>query len=129
MSTSEAVTQGIRVRVRARYVPQRSNPAEHRWFFTYTVRIANESDRAVQLLRRHWIITDGDGQVENVRGDGVVGEQPRLEPGREFEYTSACPLATPFGTMHGTYRMTTDKGEEFDAEIAPFALSEPYGIN
>jgi ApaG protein len=129
MSTSEAVTQGILVQVSARYVPERSNPAEQRWFFTYTVRIDNQSDRAVQLLRRHWIITDGDGHVEHVRGDGVVGEQPRLDPGREFQYTSACPLTTPLGTMHGTYRMTTDAGEEFDAEIAPFALSEPYGIN
>jgi ApaG protein len=129
MSVSEAVTRGVRVRVRARYVPERSNPVAHRWFFTYTVRIANEGDTTVQLLRRHWIITNGDGQVEHVRGDGVVGEQPRLEPGQEFDYTSACPLSTPFGTMHGTYRMATDAGDEFDAEIAPFALSEPYGIN
>ena len=129
MSTSEAVTQGIRVRVRARYVPEHSSPADHRWFFTYTVQIANESERPVQLLHRHWIITNGDGEVEHVRGPGVVGEQPRLEPGQGFEYTSACPLGTPFGTMHGTYQLTTDSGEEFDVEIAPFALSEPYGIN
>ena len=129
MSISEAVTQGIRVRVRARYVREHSSPADHRWFFTYTVQIANESERPVQLLQRHWIITTGNGEVEHVRGPGVVGEQPRLEPGQGFEYTSACPLGTPFGTMHGTYRLTTDSGEEFDVEIAPFALSEPYGIN
>ena len=129
MSSSEAVTEGIRVRVRARYVPERSNPGEEHWFFAYTIRIANESDRTVQLVSRHWIITDANGHVEQVRGPGVVGEQPRLEPGQGFEYTSACPLRTAFGTMHGTYQMTTEGGESFDVEIAPFALSEPYGIN
>ena len=129
MSSSEAVTEGIRVRVRARYVPERSNPGESHWFFAYTISIANESERTVQLISRHWIITDANGHVEQVRGPGVVGEQPRLAPGEGFEYTSACPLRTAFGTMHGTYQMTTEGGEPFDVEIAPFALSEPYGIN
>jgi ApaG protein len=129
MPSSEAVTEGIRVQVRARYVPERSNPGEGHWFFAYSVRIANESDRAVQLVSRHWIITDADGHVEQVRGPGVVGEQPHLQPGEGFEYTSACPLRTAFGTMHGSYRMTVEGGEPFDVEIAPFALSEPYGIN
>jgi ApaG protein len=126
---STATTRGIRVEVRSAYIPERSNPAENRWFFTYTIRITNEGPEAARLISRHWIITDGDGGVEEVRGPGVVGEQPRLEPGQDYEYTSACPLGTNFGTMHGTYRMTTDEGREFDAEIAPFPLAEPYAIN
>lgn len=126
---SEAVTRGIRVRVVSRYVPERSRPDQKHWFFAYTVRISNESDRTVQLLSRHWIITDAEGKVEEVRGPGVVGKQPRLAPGEEFEYTSACPLQTPFGTMHGTYQMVDESDEAFDIEIAPFALSEPYAIN
>lgn len=129
MPSSEAVTEGIRVTVRARHVAERSSPTEGHWFFAYTVRITNESDRPVQLISRHWVITDATGHVEQVRGPGVVGEQPRLEPGEDFEYSSACPLRTPFGTMHGTYQMTSDGGESFDVEIAPFALSEPFGIN
>ena len=129
MPSSEAVTEGIRVRARARHVPERSSPTEGHWFFAYTVQIANESERAVQLTSRHWVITDATGHVEQVRGPGTVGEQPRLEPGEGFEYTSACPLRTPFGTMHGTYQMTSDGGESFDVEIAPFALSEPFGIH
>jgi len=129
IGTSEAVTRGIRVRVESRYVPERSRPLHGRWFFAYTIRIANESLETVQLLRRHWIITDARGKVQQVEGPGVVGQQPRLEPGTSFEYTSFCPLETSFGSMHGTYRMETDAGEEFDAEIAPFALGEPHSIN
>ncbi len=129
MSESEAVTEGVRVRVRARYVPERSDPARRGWFFAYTVLISNESDRTVQLLSRHWIITDGEGNTEEVRGPGVVGAQPVLPPGESFEYTSACPLRTPFGTMHGTYQMVTKDGDGFDAVIAPFSLSTPYAIN
>lgn len=115
--------------VRSTYVPERSDPDTQRWFFAYTIRITNEGSETAQLIARHWIITDGDGDVEEVRGPGVVGEQPRLEPGQSFEYTSACPLGTNFGTMHGTYRMTTEAGEAFEAEIAPFPLAEPYAIN
>ena len=126
---SEAITQGIRVRVRSVYLPDRSHPDQNQWLFAYTVRIANESTRTVQLISRHWIITDGQGRVEEVRGRGVVGEQPLLEPGTSFEYTSGCPLKTPFGTMHGTYQMTSPQGERFDIEIAPFTLSEPYAVN
>ena len=129
MPTSEAVTEGIRVQVESRYVPERSSPAEKRWFFAYTIRITNESKQAVQLLNRHWVITDEDGAVEEVRGPGVVGQQPQLQPDRSFEYTSFCPLATQFGTMEGTYEMVTPEGRSFDARIAPFALSEPYAIN
>jgi len=126
---STTTTRGIRVEVQSTYVPERSDPGQKRWFFAYTIRITNDGAETAQLLSRHWIITDGDGDVEEVRGPGVVGEQPRLEPGQTYEYTSACPLPTNFGTMHGTYRMATDQGEEFNAEIAPFPLAEPYAIN
>lgn len=129
MTTSEALTQGIRVHVEATYVPERSRPGDGGWFFAYTIRISNEGSHRVQLLSRHWIITDATGGVEEVEGPGVVGEQPVLDPGEAFEYTSFCPLGTPFGSMRGTYRMVTAEGETFEAEIAPFALSEPYSIN
>ena len=128
MSTSEAVTQGIRVRVKAQYDPGRSSPQQNQWFFLYTVQIANESPVTVQLLSRHWIITDATGHVEEVRGPGVVGEQPVLAPGQSFEYTSGCPLTTPFGSMHGTYQMVTSQGERLDVDIAGFTLSEPHAL-
>ena len=111
--------------VESRYLPQHSVPSEDRYVFAYTVVIANEGASTAQLMTRHWIITDGRGEVEEVRGPGVVGEQPRLAPGQEFQYTSGCVLKTPRGTMHGTYQMTRDDGDEFDAEIAPFVLSAP----
>ncbi len=129
MFTSEAVTQGIRVQVQSQYDPSRSRPHQNQWFFLYTVRIANESSVTVQLLSRHWIITDATGHVEEVRGPGVVGEQPVLEPRQSFEYTSGCPLTTPFGSMHGTYQMATAGGERFDATIAAFTLSEPHALH
>jgi ApaG protein len=129
MFTSEAVTRGVRVHVESEYAPERSDPARNEWFFLYTVRITNEGAEAVQLLTRHWIITDGTGHVEEVRGPGVVGKQPVLEPGQSFEYTSGCPLSTPFGVMEGTYQMVAQGGERFDAKIAPFTLSEPYTVH
>ena len=129
MSTSESVTRGVRVQVTARFVPERSTPEQGEWFFAYTIRIANEGDERVQLVSRHWIITDAHGEIEEVEGPGVVGHQPVLEPGQAFEYTSACPLKTAFGSMHGTYQMVAKGGESFDAEIAPFSLCEPYAIN
>jgi ApaG protein len=114
------------VEVRSQYVAERSAPAERRYFFAYTVRISNEGTSVVQLVSRHWTITDQHGRIEEVRGPGVVGEQPVLGPGESFEYTSACPLTTPFGTMHGTYEMVrTGDGARFDAEIAAFALEAP----
>ena len=128
-STSSMVTAGIRVDVSARFIPERSNPTDREWFFAYTITIANQSDRTVQLLSRHWVITDADGKVEEVRGPGVVGQQPILKPGQSFEYTSACPLATSFGVMQGTYQMVTPDGDRFDIAIAPFSLHEPYAIN
>ena len=130
MTESEAVTRGIRVHVKARYVPERSRPSHSRWFFEYNICIANESGDTVQLLTRHWIITDASGSVQEVRGPGVVGEQPVLAPGHVFEYNSFCPLETSFGTMRGTYQMVVVGGQDrFDAEIATFALGEPYSIN
>lgn len=129
MATSDTCTRGVRVQVKSRYVPERSNPEHDAWFFAYTVTLTNEGEDTVKLLTRHWIITNANGDVEEVRGPGVVGAQPVLEPGESFEYTSACPLPTAFGTMHGTYQMVTEDGERFDAEIAPFSLSMPYAVN
>jgi ApaG protein len=126
---SEATTRGIQVRVDSRYVPEQSDPERGGWLFAYTVRIANVGGETVQLISRHWVITDANGEVEEVRGPGVVGAQPVLKPGESFEYTSACPLGTAFGTMHGTYQMLTEAGEYFDAEIAAFSLSTPYSVN
>ena len=129
MFTSEAVTRHVRVSVTAEYAADRSKPAENQWFFSYTITIANESPETVQLMTRHWIITDGTGHIEEVRGPGVVGQQPTLAPGEMFTYTSGCPLSTPFGLMQGTYQMATNDGETFDATIAPFTLSEPYTVH
>jgi ApaG protein len=129
MFASEATTRGIRVSVLSEYAPDRSRPAQQRWFFLYTITITNESQDTVQLLTRHWIITDGSGMVEEVRGPGVVGQQPVLAPGEAFSYTSGCPLGTPFGKMEGTYQMVTRGGDAFDVAIAPFTLSEPYTVH
>jgi ApaG protein len=128
-SCSSAVTQGIRVEVRARYSPEHSEPQRNLWFFLYTVQIANEAGEAVQLLSRHWVITDATGRVEEVRGPGVVGEQPVIEPGDAYEYTSGCPLPTPFGSMHGSYQLATRKGDEFEAEIARFELRQSGSLH
>ena len=95
----------------------------------YTIEISNESDETVQLVSRHWIITDATGRVEEVKGSGVVGEQPVLEPGAAFEYTSGCPLTTPFGTMHGSYQMVAEGGTHFEAEISEFVLREPGAVH
>ncbi len=127
--TSEAVTRQIRVSVSSEYAPARSAPADNQWFFLYTITIANQGTETVQLATRHWLITDGTGKIEEVRGPGVVGETPTLAPGETFSYTSGCPLTTPFGMMQGTYQMVTKDGEEFDVTIAPFTLSEPYTVH
>jgi len=126
---SQATTRGLEVHVDSRYIPERSSVEDGRWFFAYTVSLRNMGTEPVQLLSRHWVITDADGNVEEVRGPGVVGAQPVLQPGERFQYTSACPLPTAFGTMHGTYQMRTEDGEAFDAEIAAFSLSTPYALN
>jgi ApaG protein len=126
---SSALTSGIRVTVRSVYVPEQSAPKAQRYVFAYTVRIANEGSDPAQLRTRHWVITDGDGKVEEVRGPGVVGQQPYLRPGEHFEYTSGCVLQTPRGEMRGTYQMQRPDGSGFDAAIAPFALALPYSLN
>lgn len=129
MSTSEAVTQGVRVQVRSEFIPRLSRPDRAHWMFAYTVRIRNEGTDTVQLISRRWIITDSSGQERHVEGPGVVGAQPTLKPGQSFEYTSGCPLPTEVGTMHGTYQMVTTRGEQFDAEVAPFSLAQEYAFN
>ncbi len=129
MPASEAVTRGIRISVETQYDPTRSSPQQSQWFFLYTIRITNEGPVTAQLMTRHWIITDATGHVEEVKGPGVVGEQPVLAQGQSFEYTSGCPLTTPFGSMRGSYQMTTADGEQFDAEIAEFILREPHAMH
>jgi ApaG protein len=127
--TSEAVTNNVRVEVESQYAPEHSQPFQNHWFFYYTVRITNEGEETVQLLSRHWIVTDASGHIEEVRGPGVVGEQPVLTPGESFHYTSGSALKTSAGTMRGTYQMVTEGGEHFDVEIAPFVLHEPYTVH
>ncbi len=129
MPASETVTRGIRISVETQYDPTRSSPQQSQWFFLYTIRITNEGPTTAQLMTRHWIITDATGHVEEVKGPGVVGEQPVLAQGQSFEYTSGCPLTTPFGSMRGSYQMTTADGERFDAEIAEFILREPHAMH
>ncbi len=129
MPISAAVTRGVRVRAESEYAPDLSQPELRRWFFRYTITISNEGEETVQLISRHWVITDATNHTEEVKGPGVVGEQPVLAPGQSYSYTSGCPLRTPFGTMQGTYQMVTKAGDRFDAEIAPFTLAEPMSIN
>jgi ApaG protein len=121
----KAVTRGISVTVTPRYMPEESSPDEGRYFFAYTVEIINTSLQRVQLKARYWKIVDGHGHVQEVRGAGVVGEQPVLGPGESYSYTSGCPLATPSGTMQGSYIMETADGETFDAQIPAFSLDIP----
>ena len=119
----------IRVGVSTAYVPDQSDPAQDRYVFSYTITIVNEGGRAAQLLSRHWIITDSDGREQEVRGEGVVGEQPLLRPGEGFRYTSGAVLETPVGSMRGSYQMIDDRGLHFDATIAPFTLAVPGSLN
>ena len=119
----------ISVDVETAYVQEQSDPAEERYVFAYTVTIRNEGLSPARLLRRHWIITDGNGEENEVRGDGVVGEQPHLQPGEGFRYTSGAILRTPVGTMRGSYQMVDDEGIEFDSPIEPFRLAKPGSVN
>jgi ApaG protein len=123
-----ATTEGIRVTVESRYLEEHSEPEENRFAFAYVVTISNDGATRVQLRRRHWIITDGDGRVEEVEGPGVVGEQPVLERGDEHRYTSGCMLRTPVGTMEGTYEMHEAGGRVFQAQIPRFALHKPGAL-
>ncbi|ORE98778.1 Co2+/Mg2+ efflux protein ApaG [Aurantimonas sp. 22II-16-19i] len=121
----QATTRQIVVTVKPAYLEEQSDPAEGRWVFAYQVEIENAGEEAVQLESRYWQITDASGHIEEVRGPGVVGEQPVILPGDSFTYTSGCPLPTPSGIMRGSYWMRTDAGEAFEVEIPAFSLDLP----
>jgi ApaG protein len=120
-----ATTRGITVRVSVSFLPEQSEPAKGRWFWAYHIRIENEGEAAVQLISREWVISDGRGTRHEVRGEGVVGEQPVLEPGASFDYVSGCPLTTPTGAMEGRYHMIAEDGSTFPVEIPKFPLIAP----
>ena len=122
----EAVTHGIRVRVTPQYLEEESAPDESRYVWAYTIDILNEGGETVQLRTRHWRITDATGRTEEVRGPGVVGKTPVLEPGESFRYTSGCPLSTPSGIMVGSYQMTTGDGGRIEVAIPAFSLDSPH---
>ena len=117
--------QRIRIQVATDYIDDQSEPESDRYVFAYTITISNEGDVAAKLLSRHWVITDANGKVQEVSGDGVVGEQPYLNPGERFRYSSGAVIETPVGAMQGLYRMKSDDGASFDAPIAPFTLAVP----
>lgn len=119
---SVSTTGGIVVRVTPSYMPDHSDPEANRYIFSYTIHVANESDRAVTLHARHWVVVDANGQRQDVEGEGVIGQQPRIEPGSRFEYSSWCPLNTPWGTMEGHYTLLDGDGDEFEVEIGRFYL-------
>ncbi len=122
----KAVTQDIQVTVMPAFLPDQSDPADSRYVWSYTIEVANLGATTVQLMTRHWIITDAAGKREDVKGPGVVGEQPILRPGDAFRYTSGCPLTTPSGIMVGSYRMVDENGRAFDVEIPAFSLDSPF---
>ena len=121
----EPTSQPIRIEVETAYLDEQSNPRDQRYVFSYTITIRNEGAVPARLLTRHWIITDANGKVQEVQGDGVVGEQPHLKPGQGFRYSSGAVLETPVGSMQGSYQMVTDDGVHFDAPIAVFRLAMP----
>lgn len=122
---AESKKYEVRVDVVTQYLPEQSDPAENRYTFAYTITISNSGSVAAQLISRHWIIADADNQLQEVRGLGVVGHQPLLQPGQSFEYTSGCVLTTPVGSMRGSYQMTAEDGTQFEALITEFVLSMP----
>jgi ApaG protein len=126
---AESKKYEIEVTVATEYMPEQSDPGEERYFFAYHITVTNKGSAAAQLVSRHWIITDANGKTEEVRGLGVVGHQPLLQPGESFEYTSGCPLATPVGTMQGSYQMVAEDGERFDATIPEFVLAMPRTLH
>lgn len=123
-----ATTGGITVKVLPAYVDDQSDPSENRFVWAYHIRVENNGAFTVQLMTRHWIIADAHGRMHEVKGEGVVGEQPILEPGDVFEYTSGCPLATPSGIMRGTYGMVDEFGNSFEVEIPAFSLDSPFAV-
>ena len=124
-----ATTDGVTVRVSVSYLPEQSEPERGRWFWAYHIRLENEGTETVQLLTRHWVITDGRGARHSVEGEGVVGEQPVIEPGASVDYVSGCPLATPSGAMQGSYQMVRADGAVFAVEIPRFSLFAPAVLN
>jgi ApaG protein len=126
---SDTTTRGIRIQVTSTYVPEQSSARDSHYLFAYHIRITNVGNETAQLISREWIITSADGEVERVKGPGVVGEQPVLQPGGSFEYTSYCPLKTSVGSMHGSYQMVTAAGDKFEALIAPFTLAAPHALH
>jgi len=119
----------IKVEVKPSYLAEESRPDKGAWAFAYTVRVTNAGTVPAQLISRHWIITDGDGRVQEVRGAGVVGQQPHLQPGESHTYSSGTVMATKVGNMHGSYQMVADDGKRFDATIAPFRLAVPGALH
>ena len=124
----EAVTDGVRVRVEPEFVDEQSSPEEGYFFWSYTVEISNDSKLAVELRSRLWQITDADGRREEVRGAGVVGQTPKIEPGETFTYTSGCPLRTSSGIMVGSYQMVDAEGRLFDVAVPAFSLDSPFDV-
>ena len=124
-----ATMNHIDIEVKTSYIESQSTPEEDRFVFAYAITIRNSGTEAAQLLTRHWIITDANGKVQEVKGEGVVGEKPLLQPGDNFHYTSGTILETPVGSMHGSYQMRTEQGDEFDAPIAPFTLAIPHSLH
>ncbi len=129
MQSPADVRYQIEVSVRSDYLPDQSQPGDERYVFAYTVTIRNSGLEAARLLNRHWIIADANGKVQEVRGEGVVGEQPHLKPGESYRYTSGTVLETPVGSMHGSYEMLADDGTRFDASIHPFSLATPTSLH
>ncbi len=126
---SESVTRRVRVRVQPAYLPDHSSPSDNKFVFGYRIRISNEGDVRIRLLSRHWVIVDGDGARREVRGEGVVGQQPELAPGAFFEYSSYCPLEHAWGTMEGSYQMIDHLGERFEVRIERFYLVSEFAAN
>lgn len=126
---AESKKYEIEIEVATQYLPEQSNPDEERYFFAYSITVTNIGTEAAQLISRHWVITDAAGKVEEVRGLGVVGHQPFLKPGESFEYSSGCPLATPVGTMRGSYQMVAEDGTRFDAPVSEFILAMPRTLH
>lgn len=126
---SEKAKHDIRVEAKTTYIDESSSPDKDRYVFAYTITIRNEGSEAATLLGRHWVITDSNGRIQEVRGEGVVGEQPYLKPGEEYEYTSGAMLETPVGAMRGSYQMIDEHGERFDAPISSFTLSIPRTLH
>ena len=125
----ETKTNQIIISVQSNYISERSDPSRPAYFFAYHIAITNEGDELVQLKNRYWHITDGNGNIEEVRGPGVVGKQPFINSGESFEYASFCPLPTEFGVMHGHFEMIYENGKKFNAKISPFRLTVPYSVN